>query len=182
MLERSFDKRAVQALKAAAGRDLIVGGPNLAAQALAAGLVDEVRLFVWPVVLRGRNPHWQPRPALTLNFSTSSESVAVWCICATAFGERGDLPSRHGRTRTSVTFAGGAVSCSGPRADRRTWPASGAWRKGRSAGDEYRVERVEHVIVVTQQIAGFTCFALERNRIAHSRRRVRVTPPYIWVG
>ena len=46
MLERSFDKRAVQVLKAAAGRDLIVGGPNLAAQALAAGLVDELRLFV----------------------------------------------------------------------------------------------------------------------------------------
>ena len=56
VLERSFDKSAVQGLKAAAGRDLIVGGPNLAAQALAAGLVDELRLFVWPVVLRGRNP------------------------------------------------------------------------------------------------------------------------------
>ena len=56
MLERSFDKGAVQVLKAAAGRDLIVGGPNLAAQALAAGLVDELRLFVWPVVLRGRHP------------------------------------------------------------------------------------------------------------------------------
>src|SRR6476469_9526644 len=34
VLERSFDKQAVQALKAAASRDLIVGGPNLAAQAL----------------------------------------------------------------------------------------------------------------------------------------------------
>jgi dihydrofolate reductase len=56
VLERSFDEPAVQALKAAAGRDLIVGGPNLAAQALAAGLVDEVRLFVWPVVLGGRKP------------------------------------------------------------------------------------------------------------------------------
>jgi len=56
LLERSFDKRAVLALKAAAERDVIVGGPNLAAQALAAGLVDELRLFVWPVVLRGRNP------------------------------------------------------------------------------------------------------------------------------
>jgi len=56
VLERSFDKRAVQSVKAASDRDLIVGGPNLAAQALAAGLVDEVRLFVWPVVLGGRNP------------------------------------------------------------------------------------------------------------------------------
>jgi dihydrofolate reductase len=56
VLERSFDKRAVQVLKAGGGRDLIVGGPNLEAQALAAGLVDELRLIVWPVVLRGRNP------------------------------------------------------------------------------------------------------------------------------
>ena len=55
-LERQFEPRAVQDLKAAASRDLIVGGPNLAAQALAAGLVDELRLFVWPVVLGGRNP------------------------------------------------------------------------------------------------------------------------------
>src|SRR6266498_1853136 len=43
-LERHFEPRAVQDLKAAASRDLIVGGPNLAAQALAAGLVDELRL------------------------------------------------------------------------------------------------------------------------------------------
>ena len=55
-LERHFEWKAVQDLKAAASRDLIVGGPNLAAQALAAGLVDELRLFVWPVVLGGRNP------------------------------------------------------------------------------------------------------------------------------
>ena len=55
-LERHFDPRAVHELKAAASRDLIVGGPNLAAQALAAGLVDELRLFVWPVVLGGRKP------------------------------------------------------------------------------------------------------------------------------
>lgn len=55
-LERHFDPSAVQALKAAASRDLLVGGPNLAAQAFAAGLVDEVVLFVWPVILAGRNP------------------------------------------------------------------------------------------------------------------------------
>jgi dihydrofolate reductase len=58
-LERNFDPGAVRDLKAAASRDLIVGGPNLAAQALVAGLVDEVALFVWPVVLGGRNPALQ---------------------------------------------------------------------------------------------------------------------------
>ena len=55
-LERRFDPRQVRDLKAAASRDLLVGGPNLAAQALAAGLVDELALFVWPVVLGGRKP------------------------------------------------------------------------------------------------------------------------------
>jgi dihydrofolate reductase len=55
-LERHFQPGEVEDLKAAASRDLLVGGPNLAAQALAAGLVDEVQLFVWPIVLGGRNP------------------------------------------------------------------------------------------------------------------------------
>ena len=55
-LERHFDPKAVHDLKAAAETDLLVGGPNLAAQALVAGLVDELQLFVWPVVLGGRNP------------------------------------------------------------------------------------------------------------------------------
>jgi dihydrofolate reductase len=55
-LERHFDPSAVRDLKAAATRDLLVGGPNLAAQALAAGLVDELQLFVWPIVLGGRKP------------------------------------------------------------------------------------------------------------------------------
>ncbi len=55
-LERHFDPGAVHDLKAAASADLLVGGPNLAAQAIAAGLVDELQLFVWPVILGGRNP------------------------------------------------------------------------------------------------------------------------------
>ena len=52
-IERSFDPDAVRELKESAGRDLGVGGPGLAAQALAAGLVDELHLFVSPVVVGG---------------------------------------------------------------------------------------------------------------------------------
>ena len=55
-LEHHFDPGAARELKAAASRDLLVGGPNLAAQAFKAGLVDECQLFVWPVILGGRNP------------------------------------------------------------------------------------------------------------------------------
>jgi dihydrofolate reductase len=55
-LERRFDPGAVHDLKAASTSDLLVGGPNLAAQAFKAGLVDECHLFIWPVVLGGRKP------------------------------------------------------------------------------------------------------------------------------
>jgi riboflavin biosynthesis pyrimidine reductase len=40
-------------MKADAERDLSIGGPTLAAQAIAAGLVDELHLFVAPVVVGG---------------------------------------------------------------------------------------------------------------------------------
>ena len=52
-LERVFDPDAVRRLKATAQRDVTIGGPRLAAQALAAGLVDECHLFLNPVVVGG---------------------------------------------------------------------------------------------------------------------------------
>jgi dihydrofolate reductase len=54
-IERRFDPEAVGQMKAAAERDLAVGGPNLAAQAIKAGLVDEYHLFVTPVIVGGGN-------------------------------------------------------------------------------------------------------------------------------
>jgi dihydrofolate reductase len=52
-IERGFDPEAVRQLKASAGRDITVGGAELAAQAIRAGLVDEIRLVVAPVVVGG---------------------------------------------------------------------------------------------------------------------------------
>jgi dihydrofolate reductase len=52
-IERDFDPEAVRQLKAQAGRDITVGGPDLAAQAIKARLVDEYHLFVTPVVVGG---------------------------------------------------------------------------------------------------------------------------------
>ena len=43
-------------MKAAADADLSVGGPDLAAQALAADLVDEIHLFLAPIVVGAGNP------------------------------------------------------------------------------------------------------------------------------
>jgi dihydrofolate reductase len=52
-IEREFDPVAVGEMKATAGRDLSIGGPGLAAHALRAGLVDELQLFLVPVVVGG---------------------------------------------------------------------------------------------------------------------------------
>jgi dihydrofolate reductase len=55
-IERHFDPEAVRRLKATAGRDITVGGSDLAAQAIKLGLVDELHLFVTPVTLGGGKP------------------------------------------------------------------------------------------------------------------------------
>jgi dihydrofolate reductase len=55
-IERSFEPEIVREMKATADRDLWIGGPNLAAQALRAGLVDEVSLFLAPVIVGGGTP------------------------------------------------------------------------------------------------------------------------------
>ena len=52
-IERDFDVAAVRRLVAGATRDLSIGGPELAGQAFAAGLVDECHLFVMPVIVGG---------------------------------------------------------------------------------------------------------------------------------
>ena len=52
-IEREFDPEAVRRMKAAAVKDLGVGGAELAAHAFRAGLVDECHLFVAPVIVGG---------------------------------------------------------------------------------------------------------------------------------
>jgi dihydrofolate reductase len=55
-IERAFDPEAVRRLKARAGAPISVGGPDLAAQAIKAGLVDECHLFLTPIVVGGGTP------------------------------------------------------------------------------------------------------------------------------
>ena len=57
-LERDFDPDSVRRLKAGSDADLLVGGAELAGAALRAGLVDEVGLFVFPVLVGGGRSAW----------------------------------------------------------------------------------------------------------------------------
>ena len=52
-LERKFDPDAIRRLKAAGEPDLLIGGPELAAHAFRAGLIDECHLFLIPILVGG---------------------------------------------------------------------------------------------------------------------------------
>ncbi len=52
-IERAFDPDIVRQLKADAERDMSIDGPELAAQAIHAGLVDEFQMIICPVIVGG---------------------------------------------------------------------------------------------------------------------------------
>ena len=67
LVERRFDPAAIGRLKAVSSKDISVGGSNLAAQALAAGLVDRVRQFLSPVIVGGGTRFLPEKVALELD-------------------------------------------------------------------------------------------------------------------
>jgi riboflavin biosynthesis pyrimidine reductase len=52
-IERDFDADAIRQLKLSSTTDIAVAGGGLAGQAMAAGLVDELHLFLSPIVIGG---------------------------------------------------------------------------------------------------------------------------------
>lgn len=62
-LRRSFDPDEVRALVDQAPGDVSVGGPGLAAEAIDAGLVDEIQLYVSPVAVGPGGTSWVRRGA-----------------------------------------------------------------------------------------------------------------------
>ena len=52
-IEREFDPEVVRRLKAYVRHDIAVAGPELAAHALRAGLVDEIQMLICPAVVGG---------------------------------------------------------------------------------------------------------------------------------
>jgi dihydrofolate reductase len=59
-IERDFDAGAVRELKKRATKDIAIGGPELAASAFAAGLIDECHLVIAPIII-GAGKHWLPK-------------------------------------------------------------------------------------------------------------------------
>jgi dihydrofolate reductase len=52
-IERDFDPDKIRMMKETSVRNLSIGGPNIAAQAIKAGLVDEYHFFVTPILVGG---------------------------------------------------------------------------------------------------------------------------------
>jgi dihydrofolate reductase len=87
---RTFDTDALRALKRDSERDLAIGGPELAAHALKAGMVDELHLVVAPVVVGG-GKRWLPEGvqiALELIDERRFESGMVFLRYACRASER----------------------------------------------------------------------------------------------
>jgi dihydrofolate reductase len=52
-MERNFNPTVIRQLKEAVEHDILIGGPELAAHAFRAGLIDECHLFLTPIIVGG---------------------------------------------------------------------------------------------------------------------------------
>ena len=78
-LRRAFDAEEVRGLVRGADADVAVSGPTLAAHAWAAGLVDELQVFLVPLVLGGGLSFWPPgRTPLVLRDEHRFAGGVVW--------------------------------------------------------------------------------------------------------
>jgi dihydrofolate reductase len=59
-LERYFDPSAIQKLVAQSDKDIDIGGPHLAAQAIKANIIDEYHQIIAPVII-GEGNFWLPK-------------------------------------------------------------------------------------------------------------------------
>ena len=70
-LKREVVREEIEELKAQPGGDMDLGGADLAASFLRMGLVDEVRLYVHPVVLGGGTSMFPPGVRFGFEFAES---------------------------------------------------------------------------------------------------------------
>ena len=87
LAEASFAEEIAAALEAT-DKDVEIGGAGLAAATIALGLVDELRMFRYPVVVGGGTPFLPP----------VTEDVALDLVETRTFGSR-VIYERYGRAR-----------------------------------------------------------------------------------
>ena len=90
-IERTFEPEAIRRLKEVAAADITIGGAELAGQAIAAGQVDELHLFLNPIVVGGGkralpmdvrvtlellDEHWFRSGVVHLHYAVGSPSAA----------------------------------------------------------------------------------------------------------
>jgi hypothetical protein len=116
-IERTFEPDAVRTLKAEADHDLTIDGPNLAAQAIAAGLVDEYLLFITTSVVGGGKRFF-------------ADGVRLLDELAGVLASSGSLISSRAHTTlrdVGVSRCRSSKTAPAPRAPRRqlsrSWPA-----------------------------------------------------------
>lgn len=85
-IEHEFDAEAVRQLKDNAEHDITIQGPELAAHALKAGLVDEVQIFILPVIVGG-GKRFLP-DGLRLDLELVEEQVFRSGVVAMRYGVR----------------------------------------------------------------------------------------------
>ena len=86
-IEREFDPDAVRRLKAESPRDLTVDGPELAGQAVRAGLVDELHLIISPVLVGGGKRFFPD--GVRLDLDLVDERRFAGGVVALRYGNRG---------------------------------------------------------------------------------------------
>ncbi len=117
VIEREFDPERIRTLKASAAHAISVGGPDLAGQALAAGLVDELQLISVPVLVGGGKRALPTGVrARSWNCSTSGGSRAVSSSSATRSQPRGDHDALRSRrlSQSSRTSSASCIHVPGP--------------------------------------------------------------------
>ena len=77
-IEREFHPKTIRDLKTQLSRDVTVGGPSLAANAIRAGLVDEYHLFVVPMMIGGGNRILPPNVEVRLDLLDERRFASGW--------------------------------------------------------------------------------------------------------
>ena len=111
----TFDTDAVRAMKQGTDRDLSVGGPGLTAHTFAAGLVDEVALFLNPIVVGAGTPALPAGLVVHLDLVEHHRFANGVVYVQYRVRPDGAAPCQ------SPLRAMNAIAVSRPRANRRRW-------------------------------------------------------------